>query len=62
MTLKCLNKYFFKERKCNGILKRWYLKIYAKNIENELKSKSYAQKIHGAFITHESFHFDERRN
>lgn len=35
--------------------------IYAKNIQNELKSKSYAQKIHWAFIAYESFHFDERR-
>jgi hypothetical protein len=26
-----------------------------------LKSKSYAQKIHWAFIAYESFHFDERR-
>jgi hypothetical protein len=34
-TLKCLNKYLFRKRRCNDILQNYILKIYIKNIENE---------------------------
>lgn len=61
MTLKCLNKYFFKKKIQQYFKEMVSENIYAKNIQNELKSKSYAQKIHWAFIAYESFHFDERR-
>jgi hypothetical protein len=34
-TLKCLNKYLFRKRRCNDILQNYILKICIKNIENE---------------------------